>query len=382
MKIEKPFVDFYIEHGISPVSQDISDLTKHFERRASLYRHIGIPPSFVRNKKVIEFGPGSGHNAVFVSSLQPEQYVLVDANPTGLENTKNLLNEYLTENQANRIEHLFVESLIEEYQSDEDFDLVLCEGTIPFQKSPSDFLQRIARFSSSGGMVVITCVDSISYLSEILRRSIALSIVDENDTMEKKINELLPIIGPHLSTLKGMSRFHEDWILDNILQPLVGELLSIAEAIKALSADFDVYGSSPHFLTDWRWYKDIIGEQKLYNQRGIEIYEQYVHNFLDYRFTFGPRPKEKNRKLIDICDNIFRCCLEIQNGDKDILRIILQYVNQLKNYVKEFSEKTFYSLDDYSKILEHYISYNVLLPFDHFTNFFGRGQQYLSFIRR
>jgi len=253
MKYEKPFVDFYVKHEISPVSQDISDLTKHFERRSSLYRHLGIPPSFVRNKKVIEFGPGSGHNALFVSSLQPERYVLVDANPTGLKNTIKLLDDYLTENQTNRTEHVFVESLIEEYQSDEHFDLVLCEGVIPFQKNPTDFLQHVASFSSSGGIVVITCSDSVSWLSEILRRALGLSIVDENDAIERKINKLSPIFGYHLSTLKGMSRPHEDWILDNILQPWLGELISIAEAIKSLSTDFDVYGSSPHFLTDWRW---------------------------------------------------------------------------------------------------------------------------------
>jgi len=132
-------------------------------------------------------------------------------------------------------------------------------------------------------------------------------------------------------------------------------------------------------------YKDIIGEQKHYNQRGIELYEQYVHNFLDYRFTFSPRPKEKNIEFINCCDSIFKCCLEMQNGNKnkiDGLRSILECVAQLKHDVKEFSQETFYSLDEYSRILAHYISSDILLPFDFFTSFFGRGQQYLSFIRR
>mgnify|MGYP006176012067 CR=1 FL=1 len=47
-------------------------------RRDSLYRVLGLPPSFVRGRSVIEFGPGSGHNALFTASLAPARYVLVD----------------------------------------------------------------------------------------------------------------------------------------------------------------------------------------------------------------------------------------------------------------------------------------------------------------
>ena len=36
MKNNTSFVDFYNKHDISPVSQDISDLEKHFQRRDSL----------------------------------------------------------------------------------------------------------------------------------------------------------------------------------------------------------------------------------------------------------------------------------------------------------------------------------------------------------
>ena len=90
----RPFVDFYGQHRISPVTQDISDLTGHFERRESLYRHVGIVPGLISGKSVIEFGPGSGYNSIYTSSLKPRRYVLVDGNPTGLETTRSLLEEY------------------------------------------------------------------------------------------------------------------------------------------------------------------------------------------------------------------------------------------------------------------------------------------------
>ena len=71
MQNRPAFVGFYESNNISPVSQDISDLNKHFQRRNSLFRSLGILPSLVKGIKVLEFGPGSGHNALYTASLFP-----------------------------------------------------------------------------------------------------------------------------------------------------------------------------------------------------------------------------------------------------------------------------------------------------------------------
>ena len=39
-------LEYYIKEGISPVHQDTSDLNKHFQIRESLYRLLGLIPSF------------------------------------------------------------------------------------------------------------------------------------------------------------------------------------------------------------------------------------------------------------------------------------------------------------------------------------------------
>ena len=53
-----PFVAFYSAHGIIPTRQDISNLETHFTRRAGLYRQLGVLPSFLRGRTVLEIGPG------------------------------------------------------------------------------------------------------------------------------------------------------------------------------------------------------------------------------------------------------------------------------------------------------------------------------------
>jgi len=118
MNQDQAFLTFYQEHNISPVSQDISDTKKHFYRRDSLFRLLGIPPLLVNGLSVIEFGPGSGHNAVFTASLSPSKYVLVDGNTLGLTQTKEKLDQLSFRN------YQIVNSLFLDYVSDERFNLV------------------------------------------------------------------------------------------------------------------------------------------------------------------------------------------------------------------------------------------------------------------
>ena len=87
-------VDFYRRYGISPVHQDISDLPRHFARRAALYRHLGILPAFVRGRSVIEVGPGSGFNSLYTASLGPSRYVLVEGNPRGVRDMTTLFGQF------------------------------------------------------------------------------------------------------------------------------------------------------------------------------------------------------------------------------------------------------------------------------------------------
>ena len=76
-------LEYYIREGISPVHYDLSDLNKHFQIRASLYRLLGVIPSFFKGKDILEVAPGSGHNSIYTASLLPQTYDLVEPNPSG-----------------------------------------------------------------------------------------------------------------------------------------------------------------------------------------------------------------------------------------------------------------------------------------------------------
>ena len=83
-------VELYTQHKISPVQLDILNLDLHLGNREELFRHLGILPGLITGKRILEFGPGSGFNFIHLASLEPKSLTLVDGNPTGLEQTKEL----------------------------------------------------------------------------------------------------------------------------------------------------------------------------------------------------------------------------------------------------------------------------------------------------
>ena len=369
----KPFIDYYSQNNISPVAQDVSDLSRHFDRRAALYRALGIAPSFISGRSIIEFGPGSGYNSVYTASLQPSSYLLVEGNPVGVLETAKRFKEFAVPPGAFRI----VEALIEEFETDERFDLALCEGTIPFQFEPEKFARKVGSFCKPAGVLVITCVASATFMGEITRRLIASRHVREGMTIGEKVAALRPVFSSHLATLTDMSRPVDDWILDNIVHPLTGRTFAIDEAIDAVGVEFEVFGQSPHFVQDWRWYKAIWGDRQHYNERAKAAYLSNMANFLDYRIEVPPHEPSVGAEISRISNAIYTDMQAHERGVAGSLEAACAGLDRLIETIVKISPQTAASLRACLAYLRGE-SRNL----DDFASYFARGQQYLSFIKR
>jgi SAM-dependent methyltransferase len=323
-------LDFYREHGISPVKQDIHDLNAHFARRAHLYRSLGLAPKSIEGKSVLEVGPGTGENALYTASLKPSRYVAIEPNPVAAQ----ALAETLPDVEVYC--HTLAESpcLVK-------FDVVICEGLLGLcGDDPRQILEHLTQHVAVGGVLVITCIDAISDHAEVLRRALAQRYVNPDMSLQEKVNALVPVFTPHLATLKGMTRSVEDWILDNILNPAsIGPTFSIPDALAHLDGRFEVLGCNPRFLMDWRWYKE--AEQG--NAWAIESYWRNCHNLLDYRTVDGGLSlTELNQGLLHHCQYVRECVAALERGEHPQV--------------------------DTSRI-------------ENDPSWFGRGQQYLSLVR-
>jgi SAM-dependent methyltransferase len=371
----KPFIDFYTKLDVIPTHQDISNLKAHFARRRGLCIQLGIPPLFIGNRSVLEFGPGTGQNALFTASLRPADYTLVDGNKRSVEKTTEVLGP-----SSKRTPISILKRDILQYRTKKKFDLVLCEGLIPTQLDPAAFTEHVASFAGPGGVVVITCMDSVSLISEVLRRYLAFYECGPEVAVEKRIRKLTKFFKPHFEQLPGMSRRHDEWVIDNIIHPWSGPLFSIAEAIKTLEGRFVVLGSSPNYMNDWRWYKQIIGEESSSVAGAEESYWRNLHSFIDHRSVLPQREVGSNKRLLQKADRLYRRIHTMEKTGKEYamadLARDLKEVNALIGLPKS---QVSLALQEYIKALKTYQgSWPV---FRKFSALWGRGQQYISFVR-
>jgi len=374
---DSAFIDFYRSNKISPVRQRVDNLDSHFSRRRFLYHYLGIAPNYIHNREIVEFGPGSGHNALYTSSLEPKRYLLVDGNEYGLDECKlNIKNYYPTSEF-----HEYVHSRIEDYDAPDKFDLVLCEGVIPHQTNPSLFLSHIAAKVKDGGMIVITTADYVSMLSEVLRKMMCVYYVDMNGPVPEQLAALRKVFSSHLDTLPGMSRFYDDWLYDNMIHKWKNRLFSIADAIHTLDKTFYVQGSSPKFITDWRWYKDIYNENVCVNDRAVRQYHENIINFIDFRVENLIIEEEKSLIIQKYSEELYWLMVStVEQSTMSAYPEVARACLAMHDLLREISPLTASSLQEASLFFTNPEKNSEAIT-KNFKSWFGRAQQYLSFIK-
>lgn len=379
------FLAFYEAHAISPVNQDISDLGYHHFRREMLYRRLGIPPQAIRGSTVLEIGPGSGHNSIVTGRFQPARYVLLEPNSTGRKLlAKNLARHGLS--GENIVIHPW---LLEAWPDDATFDFVFCEGLIPGLENKENFLLHVDRRVAPGGTLLVTCLDAISVLFETIRRLITLQIDDPQAPMPQRAALLVQAFGSHLATLRGMSRNVEDWVLDNLLSPAAfnaNDLFSIGDALTFFGDRYYFGQTSPQFLSDYTWYKEVAPTPLEFNRRYLDDFDCKHHNLLHYRIATTDRSTADNATLRALAVQL-SCMAQARSTDSAIIAGALRELraNTMDMVAPASNENASIAqaLEEAATLFEHrdFAINGIADRYPAFRSAFGRGQQYLSLVK-
>jgi 2-polyprenyl-3-methyl-5-hydroxy-6-metoxy-1,4-benzoquinol methylase len=211
------FLNFYLEHKLHPVNQDISDLKLHFKRRIDLYREIGLPQIVFNFKDVLEVAPGSGYNSIVTSTLGLKSFDLIEPNLTGYNEMLTLFEKMSISDNSIKFYNL----TLEEFNESKLYEIVLCEGLLPGLNNNLLFLNNLKSKVKQNGILVVTTIDSVSIFFETLRRYLAVLLIKYNnlEKFDQKVDTLTKAFSSHLSTLIGMSRSINDWVIDNLINP-------------------------------------------------------------------------------------------------------------------------------------------------------------------
>ncbi len=382
----RPYLDFYAKHNVSPVLNEMAS-ADHFAQRAALYRHLNVLRNSVSGKAVLEFGPGNGINSLYTMSLNPRKYDLVDANQTGIENCRKNLSSAFPDKAFS-----LIESDIQDFASDEKYDFVCCEGLLPNQHNPQAMVQHCGSFVGEDGILVITCHDAVSLLSENLRALLGHILIRKCDDFETNVSVLSEFFEPQLNQLGASTRKIDDWVIDNILNTefwQTAPLFSVGEAIEAMQEDFSVLGSSPSMFQDWSWYKKLGDDNNHFNNVAKKSYEGALHNLADVRHVSPMRSSLDNERFLMQAKQIreaVKVTAEIKADMNfgEALTLINSYLIALCEELPNDMTFTKQSIVDFTNGLRAFQN-SGSLEFDQFGSFndwWGRGMQYLSFTRK
>jgi 2-polyprenyl-3-methyl-5-hydroxy-6-metoxy-1,4-benzoquinol methylase len=287
-------LDYYLRHGLNPVRYEMADRQRHRDRRASLYRTLGLPPRLFRGARVLEVAPGSGQNSLYVAGLGPRELVLVEPNPVAQGDIRDLYASC----DSSVVRPRLVVRRFEDFDDDEPFDVVICENWLGHSPAERRLLRKLADLVADSGLLVLTAISPVGIVPNVLRKVLTCRIDRPEADFAERTARLMAAFGPHLQTLPAMTRTCTDWVHDNIMNPAYfGILLTVPAVLEELGDRFDAFGSAPRFAAEWRWFKSLWGEHRDFNRHFLGEYQGNLHNFLDHRRVLGGRDPERNRAL-------------------------------------------------------------------------------------
>ncbi len=372
------YLEFYGEKGISPVKQDLSDINIHCAKREKLYRQLGIPCIAFEGKNILEVGPGSGYNTL-AFLLWGGACTLIEPNKTGVNEMRKLFDTYKIPNDNYTIE----ECTIEEANLQEEFDIVIAEGFLPMIDNHREIIEKLSRHVKRGGVIVITCIDSIGLFLEQMKKLVCHILLKDTPDYETQVKIATEFFQGQLQHIKGMSRSPEEWVIDNILNPAANtiNLLNIKDALEIFPEQFSFLGSSQRIFTDYSWYKDLFYQEK------EELFLQYKikrHNFLMAGLKETILPEKDSELFEKEIEEIRRDAIEYEKEHSIVLldRIetklaaIRETALKIDKRCADFIEETIEIIKNLKK--------GNKVAFETYRTFYtssGRSQQYLSMVR-
>ena len=372
------YLEFYGEKGISPVKQDLSDINIHCAKREKLYRQLGIPCIAFEGKKILEVGPGSGYNTL-AFLLWGGICTLIEPNSIGVSEMRKLFDTYKISNESYTIE----ECTIEEADLQEEFDIVIAEGFLPMIDNNREIIKKLSRHVKKGGVIVITCIDSIGLFVEQMKKLACHILLKDTPDYETQVNIATEFFKGQLQHIKGMSRSPEEWVIDNILNPAANtvNLLTIKDALEIFPEQFSFLGSSQRIFTDYSWYKDLFYEEK------EELFFQYNikrHNFMMSGLKETILPEKESEIFEKDIEEVRRYAIDYE---KDHSLVFLDQIEKKMAFLKGTASKIDQRCADFIEETIEIIS-NLKkgnnIEFETYKTFYtssGRSQQYLSMVR-
>lgn len=380
---DKGHLAYYKEFEISPVRYDSADLSAHFSRRSALYRHLGLPEVAFRNVRVAEVAPGSGLNSLYIANLKPKIFDLIEPNPSAISDIKKMYGKYELEYTPPSLH----ERTLQDFNPEILYDIVVCENWLGALPNERILIKKLADLIVPGGALVLTIVPTSGFAPNVIRKLLADKLLSSDMDFEMKTEMMVSAFGPHLETIKSMTRSHVDWVRDCMINPhYLNVALSLDIVLEDIGDDMEILSSSPEFNSDWRWFKSLVGQERKFNSNFKSSHARNIHNFVDYREKYPERDVGEGHNLMGLFSSFHREAINVEKklsiGYEDFSKAV-ELVSNISEEMSSISPHFKGAFEEAANLLDmDNINVEDVANMKYFKHLFGRETIYTSYIKK
>ena len=214
-KIESDVLKIY--RKVSPSHRNLIDSkskTQFFNQRINLFKTLGLPLSFFKNKKILEIGGGTGEKALFYA-FYGAQVTIVEPN----EKSCSIAKEIFSQTKLAKKLTVINKSLFDiDISIIKKFDMIAAEGVLHHTFHPIENLELILKNMAPNQIILIAIGESNGMLKRELQKMAVKQLAkDDPELISYFVKKLFP---EHLlRATKYDLRNAESVIYDNYINP-------------------------------------------------------------------------------------------------------------------------------------------------------------------
>jgi hypothetical protein len=315
----------------------------------------------------------------------PAYFELIEPNPTAIKDIESLYAKFELPHTVPVLQAMQLEG----FEPQRRYDIVICENWIGDLPHELKLIRKLADLVRPGGVLAMTLTPMIGLLPNVMRKLLALRLVEKDMPFAEKVARLTEIFGPHLSTIQNMTRSHRDWVMDVLLNPhYLNIILPLDAVIAEIGSRAEVLATVPRFSTDWRWFKSLVAGERRFNASFQASYISNLHNFVDYRREFTARTAEQNQILDSICRDFRTAGLAWQaaydstgGSDPSAAATIGQSIRRLGRELGAIDAELGVAFEELRDVWDKpHLDAGSVGGMKHFNGLFGRETVYVSLV--
>lgn len=340
-KSNQSMLDYYKESKLNPdlfLVEKEEVWKSHYAKRFNLYQnHLQIPFSLLNNSSVLEFGCCSGENSLVLASAGAN-LTLVEPNENMHDRLKKLFKNFGFEKQM-----VLEAKKIDEFKSNELYDLAIAEGFLYSLPNRDEMLQKISGFLKPNGLGIISFMDKYGSLLEFTKKLILTRICElsKNDVESEASLEFATKLFKQDFDKLNVSRDFGVWWQELMCGPSekYSCLWSYPELMSTLEkSNCEFYSCSPKWdvSNNFLWYKDIPEK----NIKHKKILDNWKQNFVFFLTGLQPNNQEKPAlsKTIDSVSKLVEDISNYAEGKEGFSISSVNYPKELNDYLSKSSD--------------------------------------------